>query len=60
MGWNIRWRLVPLVPLVGLLYGPLMEAHRPQLFGLPFAFSFELGCAALAAVLSWAVYRPEP
>jgi hypothetical protein len=55
----MRWRLLLVVPLVGLIIGPLYAARRPELLGIAFFYWYELACMLVSAAIAWLVYAPE-
>jgi hypothetical protein len=57
MGRNRSWRLVLLLPFIGLLYPPLYATDSPELFGFPFFYWYQLAWVPVAALLTWFVYR---
>jgi hypothetical protein len=52
-GWN--WLL--LIPLIAPLLTPLYNRISPELFGIPFFYWYQLGCALLAIVVIAVVYQ---
>jgi hypothetical protein len=57
MGQNRSWRLLLLLPFIGLLYPPLYATDSPELFGFPFFYWYQLAWVPVAALLTWFVYR---
>jgi hypothetical protein len=55
----MRWRLLLVVPLVGLIIGPLYAARRPELLGIAFFYWYELACMLVSAAIAFLVYPPE-
>jgi hypothetical protein len=52
-GWN--WLLV--IPIVMPLLTPLYNRLTPELWGIPFFYWYQLGCALLATVVIAVVYQ---
>jgi Protein of unknown function (DUF3311) len=57
MGQNRSWRLLLLLPFIGLLYPPLYATDSPELFGFPFFYWYQLAWVPVAAAITWFVYR---
>jgi hypothetical protein len=51
--WN--WLLA--IPIIAPLLTPLYNRVDPQLWGMPFFYWYQLGCALLAVAVITAVYR---
>jgi hypothetical protein len=52
-GWN--WLLI--IPIVMPLLTPLYNRLTPELWGIPFFYWYQLGCALLATVVIAVVYQ---
>lgn len=50
------WLLL-IVPYVGLLWVPFYNSARPELFGFPFFYWYQLAWVPLTSLLIWLVYR---
>ena len=57
MGRNRSWRLVLLLPFIGLLYPPLYATDSPELFGFPFFYWYQLAWVPVTALLTFIVYK---
>jgi len=55
----MRWRLLLIIPLVGILIGPLYARHHPAFLGVAFFYWFELTCAAVSAAITMLVFPSE-
>jgi hypothetical protein len=52
-----RYQLWLLVPIIAPLLTPMFNRTSPELWGLPFFYWYQIGCAVLALVVTTAVYR---
>lgn len=53
------WLLL-LVPYVGLLWVPFYNFQKPELFGFPFFYWYQLAWVPVTSALIWVVYRSIP
>ena len=51
------WRLLLILPFIGLLYPPLYATDSPELFGFPFFYWYQFVWVPVAALVTWFVYR---
>ena len=54
---TLRWKLLLLLPYLGLLFPALYARNTPALFGFPFFYWYQFAWVLLAAVLMGIVYR---
>ena len=54
---KLRWKLLLLLPYLGLLFPALYARATPTLFGFPFFYWYQLAWVVLASVLMGIVYR---
>ena len=52
-----RWKLLLLLPYVGLLFPQLYARATPVLFGFPFFYWYQFAWVVLASLLMALVYR---
>jgi hypothetical protein len=57
MGQHRSWRLLLILPFIGLLYPPLYATENPELFGFPFFYWYQFVWVPVAALITWFVYR---
>jgi len=57
MGRHRSWRLLLILPFIGLLYPPLYATDSPELFGFPFFYWYQFVWVPVAALVTWFVYR---
>ena len=53
------WLLL-LLPYVGLLWVPFYNFPKPDLFGFPFFYWYQLAWVPVTSILIWIVYRSIP
>ena len=53
------WLLL-LLPYVGLLWVPFYNVQKPDLFGFPFFYWYQLAWVPVTSILIWIVYRSIP
>ncbi len=53
------WLLL-LLPYVGLLWVPFYNFQKPDLFGFPFFYWYQLAWVPVTSILIWIVYRSIP
>lgn len=51
------WRWLLLIPIVAPLLVPLYNRMEPQLWGMPFFYWYQIGCAVLAMAVITAVHQ---
>jgi Protein of unknown function (DUF3311) len=56
----MRWRLLLILPLFGVVLGPLYAARTPMFLGIAFFYWYEFACVLVSAAVAWLVYPPEP
>jgi hypothetical protein len=56
----MRWRLLLVIPLVGILIGPLYARHHPAFLGVAFFYWYELTCLVISAAITMLVFPSEP
>ena len=52
-----RWRILLLLPFLGLLWAPFYNRVEPAFFGLPFFYWYQFLWVFLTPALTWLVYR---
>jgi hypothetical protein len=52
-----RWQWLLAVPIALPLLTPLYNRYDPQLWGLPFFYWYQIGCAVVAMLVIAAVYQ---
>ena len=55
----MRWRLLLVIPLVGILIGPLYARHYPAFLGVAFFYWYELTCMVVSAAITMLVFPSE-
>jgi len=55
----MRWRLLLVIPLVGILIGPLYARHHPDFLGVAFFYWYELTCMVISAAITMVVFPTE-
>ena len=53
-GW---WKLLLLLPYAGLCFPQIYSRSRPELFGFPFFYWYQLAWVVVASAVIWIVYR---
>jgi hypothetical protein len=56
----MRWRLLLVIPLVGILIGPLYARYHPAFLGVAFFYWYELTCLVISAAITMLVFPSEP
>jgi hypothetical protein len=56
----MRWRLLLVIPLVGILIGPLYARHHPAFLGVAFFYWYELTCMVISGAITMLVFPSEP
>jgi hypothetical protein len=56
-GGDRRWRVLLLVPFVGLIWVPFYNVVEPAFFGLPFFYWYQFLWVFLTPALTYVVYR---
>ena len=51
------WYLLLALPFLGLLYPPLYATDKPELFGFPFFYWYQLLWVPVTAALTFTVYK---
>lgn len=54
---KLRWKLLLLLPYLGLLFPALYARSTPTLFGFPFFYWYQFAWVVLASLLMGLVYR---
>ena len=52
-----RWRVLLLVPFLGLMWVPFFNRIEPAFFGLPFFYWYQFLWVFLTPALTYVVYR---
>ena len=52
-----RWRVLLLIPFIGLIWVPFFNHIEPSFFGLPFFYWYQFLWVFLTPALTYIVYR---
>jgi hypothetical protein len=52
-----RWRLLLLIPFIGLVWVPFYNKIDPTIFGLPFFYWYQFIWVFITPALTWVVFR---
>ena len=55
----VRWRILLIVPLVALLFGPLYAGRRPDFLGVAFFYWYELAAMVVSVAITFVVTEPS-
>ena len=56
-GSDRRWRVLLLIPFVGLVWVPFYNVVEPSFYGLPFFYWYQFLWVFLTPALTYIVYR---
>jgi uncharacterized membrane protein len=51
------WKLLLLLPFVGLLWVPFFNFRTPELFGFPFFYWYQFAWVPITSIVIYIVYR---
>jgi hypothetical protein len=52
-----RWRLLLILPFVGLVWVPFYNVVEPSIYGLPFFYWYQFLWVFITPALTWIVFR---
>ncbi len=56
-GGDRRWRLLLLIPFLGLVWVPFYNVVEPSIYGLPFFYWYQFLWVFITPALTWIVFR---